>query len=562
MQRRTQSTCITVFVTVIVVALVITLLPDVKNSETPRVALQAQVIRPATRTASTSRRSGGRPVDSPRVSKIELLDEIWQVIHLDGHRIGYSRTIFERIGTGKEVRIRTTSEVQMSVLRFGQTTRMRAFTRTIESASGDLLSFEMESGTGRKKSRMTGRLEGRQMVTETLANGRRDKRYYDWRAGIKSPTYQDRLIRTFPMRPGEIRRFKTFDPEAGQLTEVRLAAGNYRVRRLLNGRRRKLLHVRVTSSVSPTETVNTYLDDKGRPVLSESEFIGKTLSHYTVPKAAALKAIQHAELDIGLRSILRTAPIRDAHKQRRIAYRITMTGDDPARYFVANKRQRFKRIDERTVELTILPSQIPRRTFYVKTDPEFTAPSRYLQSNDRRVREHARRAAGYETNAIRIALQMEKYVARKIKNKNFSTALATAADVARDMQGDCTEHAVLLAAMLRVRRIPSRIAVGLIYDRRIGGFVSHMWTEAWLSGQWIPFDATRGEGGIGPAHIKLAHASFANKSAAAITVFVPLMNVLGKWRIEVRDTGQTLNIPEFPKKPSPRRSLFPVRRRR
>jgi len=571
MTRNGQRISITVFVTAIVTGLLIAVRPEIRQDEPRPAELQAQVIRPAKRTVPRNRDRFQR---SPRVSgdqdrtarraKIEPLDEIWQVIHLGKHRIGYSRTTFERVTDGGSSRIRTTSEVQMSVLRFGQTTRMRAFNRTLETASGDLLSFEMESGSGRKKTVMTGRLEadGRRMVVETHAQGRRNKRYYDWRKGIKSPTYQDRLLRTFPMKPGEIRRFKTFDPEAGRLTEVRLAADDYELRRLPDGRRRKLLRVRVTQSISPTETLSAYLDGKGRPILTESEFIGKTLSHFTVPKPVALKAIQNAELDLGLRSIIRTVPIRDAHKQRRIVYRIRMTNDDPARFVVADDRQQVRRVDETTIDLTVLPSKLPRRNVHVKCDTEYVAASRSLQSNNPRVREHARRAAGYDTDEIRIAVKMEKYVAAKIKDKNFSTALATAADVARDMQGDCTEHAMLLAAMLRVRRIPSRIAVGLVYDARTGGFVSHMWTEAWLSGRWIAFDATRGERGVGPAHIKLAHASFADKSAAPITAFVPLMNVLGKWRIEIRDKGQTLDVPQLPRKPPSRRRVFPFRRNR
>ena len=38
--------------------------------------------------------------------------------------------------------------------------------------------------------------------------------------------------------------------------------------------------------------------------------------------------------------------------------------------------------------------------------------------------------------------------------KDLSVGFATAADVARTAQGDCTEHAVLLAALLRASDIP------------------------------------------------------------------------------------------------------------
>lgn len=541
MAARGQRIYVTVFVTATIAAVGAALIPRGPGDEAPPSRAKGQTILPATvrRDRSTPRR---KPAPRRKPERKRAVDEIWQIILLGKHRIGYSRTRFEQVHEGGRVRIRTTSEVQMSVLRFGQRTRMRAVTRTMETASGDLLGFEVESGSGPGKSKMTGRLirDGQQLVVETARDDRSDKRFYNWRAGIKSPTYQDRMLRTYPMKPGDIRRFKTFDPQLGRVVEMRLAAEHYRRRKLADGRTKNLLRVRVTQSSSPTEVVYCFLDEKGRPMISESEFIGQTMAHYTVSKAEAVKAIQNDELDIGLKSVLRTVPIPNPYKQRRIVYRIRMPGDDPAKFVVADDRQRVRRIDRHTIELTVVPSKMPRRSVHVRMDPKYTAPSRYLQSNDRRVRGHAMHAAGYETNAVEIARKMEKYVFRKLENKNFSTAMATAADVARDMQGDCTEHAVLLAAMLRVRRVPSRIAIGLIYDERMIAFVPHMWTEAWLGGKWIGLDATRGEGHIDAAHIKLADASFADKSDDPVTAFVPLMNVLGKWEIQVPEAAAKL----------------------
>lgn len=534
MAARGQRIYVTVFATAAVAALGVAFVPWGPGDEAPPSRVDAQVIRPAT--VGRDRSGERNQPDQTRVAERKpATEEIWQIIRLGRHRIGYSRTMFEPVREDGQLRIRTTSEVHMTVRRFGQRTRMQAVTRTTETADGDLLGFTLESGSGANKSTMTGRLirNGRQLAVETAGNGRSDKRFYDWRDGIKSPTYQDRMLRTYPMKPGDIRRFKTFDPQLGRVVEVRLAAESYQRRKLADGRTRNLLRVRVTQSSSPTEVVHTYLDERGRPMVSESDFIGQTMAHYTVSKAEAVKAIRNEELDIGLKSVVRTVPIPGAHKQRQIVYRIAMAGDDPAKFVVADDRQRVRRIDRNTIELTVTPSTMPRRAIHVRIDAKYTAPSRYLQSNDRRVREHAVRAAGYETNSVEVARKMEKYVSEKLQNKNFSTAMATAADVARDMQGDCTEHAVLLAAMLRVRKVPSRIAIGLVYDDRIVGFVSHMWTEAWLGGTWVGLDATRGQGRVGAAHIKLAQASFADKSDDPVTAFVPLMNVLGKWNIDV-----------------------------
>src|SRR4029078_960699 len=118
--------------------------------------------------------------------------------------------------------------------------------------------------------------------------------------------------------------------------------------------------------------------------------------------------------------------------------------------------------------------------------------------------------------------------------KNFSTLLASAAEVAKDLQGDCTEHAVLLSAMARARKIPSRVAVGRVYVDSLGSFGGHMWSEVCVTGVWVPLDATLGQGGIGADHIKFADSSFSENAAVApLSTFLPLVSVLGKLQINV-----------------------------
>jgi transglutaminase-like putative cysteine protease len=177
---------------------------------------------------------------------------------------------------------------------------------------------------------------------------------------------------------------------------------------------------------------------------------------------------------------------------------------------------------------------MPRRS--IRVDRQYLASSRYLQVNDPDVMGHVFRAAQGVSDPAQVAIAMEKYVNQQIQRKDFSTALASAAEVARTLQGDCTEHAVLLAAMLRARNIPSRIAVGLVYIEPLAAFGGHMWTEALLGDKWIPLDATLGNGGIGAAHIKLADSSFSDDGPTPMTTFVPLLRVLGRIQLTVIET--------------------------
>jgi hypothetical protein len=59
--------------------------------------------------------------------------------------------------------------------------------------------------------------------------------------------------------------------------------------------------------------------------------------------------------------------------------------------------------------------------------------------------------------------------------------------------GDSTDHAIFLTAMLRARKIPARLASGVVY---LPGdqprMVYHTWTLAYIEGSWLPLDATLG----------------------------------------------------------------------
>jgi transglutaminase-like putative cysteine protease len=194
-----------------------------------------------------------------------------------------------------------------------------------------------------------------------------------------------------------------------------------------------------------------------------------------------------------------------------------------------------KPIDENTVELTVTVARPPQNvppTRIGDDQKRYLAETAFLQTKDPRVADHARKAAAGSQDHGTVAVRMEQYVFRELKKKNFSTALASAAEVAQNMEGDCTEHACLLAAMLRAGGIPSRVSVGLVYADKLGAFGGHMWTEAWLDGRWIPLDATLGRGGIGAGHIKVADADLSDEGPSPVTSFLPLMNLLSGVSIE------------------------------
>lgn len=119
-------------------------------------------------------------------------------------------------------------------------------------------------------------------------------------------------------------------------------------------------------------------------------------------------------------------------------------------------------------------------------------PTRWLQSDHPRIRMIARSYAGIASESER----MERLVARtqrlmpRVEFGGHYSALETLIRGA----GDCTESAVLLAALGRAAGIPTRVASGLVYSRDsyhgIGNvFMPHSWVLAYVDGRWKSFDA-------------------------------------------------------------------------
>jgi len=103
----------------------------------------------------------------------------------------------------------------------------------------------------------------------------------------------------------------------------------------------------------------------------------------------------------------------------------------------------------------------------------------------------AAEAAATEIGASKRVPELTNWVARYISRKTFSRSFDLASIVAARREGDCTEHAVLLAALVRVRKIPARVVIGLALLEGSKGVlaVGHAWVE-WHDGKhWLLADA-------------------------------------------------------------------------
>jgi hypothetical protein len=122
-----------------------------------------------------------------------------------------------------------------------------------------------------------------------------------------------------------------------------------------------------------------------------------------------------------------------------------------------------------------------------------------------------------------------------IEDKNLTVGFATASEVCRNKEGDCSEHAVLLAALGRACGLPARVATGLVYVPIFGGnediFGFHMWTQFRIGDAWVDFDAAQRESDCNPTHIAFNVAAL--EGAGLGQIAIDLINVIGNLEIDI-----------------------------
>jgi hypothetical protein len=201
--------------------------------------------------------------------------------------------------------------------------------------------------------------------------------------------------------------------------------------------------------------------------------------------------------------------------------------------------------DGKTVVVSIDLSSNSTATAEEIASKEYRESSAIIDSDSPEVQQLAKQAAedsekqaGSGGSAMQKASALRALVHRHISKKGMETAFASASETAKTRTGDCSEHGVLLCALLRASGIPARVATGLIYVNGFAGqqgiFGWHMWTQALIDGKWVDLDATLRED-FHAAHILTATSSLSD--GMGVADLASLLQLIGNLEIDVLETG-------------------------
>lgn len=464
--------------------------------------------------------------------------DFWDVICLDGTQAGYMHTTLRLEQRDGQTLRRVTQVNHLKVRRFGQETVQDIRCSAWETLDGRVLSFVSRMDSGQQPIQSSGRVEGGKLYLTVSSQGKNATSVSAWDDATRGPYGVELSLLQQPLQPGQRRSVKTINPGLNEVSTQELVAGDFEPVKLRSGSATLLridMSIRFASGQTFSQTAWT--DRSGVALKTHCDIL--KIDAYRGTPAEALAEDPAAVADMTNDLTVRLAgPLKLGHQAQKIRYRVELQGGDPAAVFATGPTQQIRKLDDHTAEITVTASRLgaggaPLAAAADPPGPDDRQPNNLIQSDDPAVTAMAVDAAGSETDPRKLALKLESYVNRIIVRKDFSQAFATAAEVARSREGDCTEHAVLLAGLARARGLPARVAIGLVYVVRDRAFSYHMWTEIAVDGRWFPLDATLAQGGIGPAHLKLAHTNL--KGASAFSSFLPVVQVVGRLTIAAEE---------------------------
>jgi len=472
----------------------------------------------------------------------------WDSCYVHGEKVGYVKTTIRNIEQGARALLEIETHSQIDIRRFGDTNQMDIRTTSVETPVGEVRHFTVTTKMGKDPIIIRGEVVGPELQLETEQAGKTETSSMPWQTETKGFQGIEQSLERDPMQAGEVRRLALLVPVANQVivADVELEAQRQETTRLLDGSQ-DLLHIdcQLTPTGAKGKGIQTVLwtDQWGKTVKT---FVpGIEQEGFRTTEALALEPSQALRFDLETDMVVkvdRTLP--PPFQTRCIRYRVVLDNDDPAALFSETSNQHVTKAGANVAEIVVTAPRYDHATpangvaatqDTVKKEapptPDDLSPNHMLQCDDPTIVAMAREARGKAQDPLAIARALEIYVHRTVSSKNFSQVFATALEVARSREGDCTEHAVLLAALARACEVPARVVVGLVYVPSKQGFGYHMWTEIFDGQQWLPFDATLGQGGIGASHLELGDSNL--KDAAALTSLISVVQVLGKLKIEV-----------------------------
>ena len=435
----------------------------------------------------------------------------WMSIYLSGNKIGYTMSITRETDTGYQA-------IESSYMRFGllgTDQDVKTFVRAQCDRHYTVESFSFEIRSKDQSLRAEGKVVGNSMEVKLISQGEIQNLKFDLPEDTYLPFSVAPLIEEKGLKEGDSIAITVFDPSAFQPTKMWIKhLGSQQIKH--RGEFLETTHM----ALSFFGTRMEMWADENAKVLRQEGPMGLLIVEE--PRELAQK-LPNAERQVELLTLFSIPTERLIPDPRSVTYlKVEIEGAklDPLK--VLNNRQHIISTSPLQIEIAAVQpggeiEQIPEDIEkYLDSEP-------LVQVDHPRIKATSDSIVRGQTDAVAKWQAVVDWVYDNLE-KSPTVSVPSAVDVLVTKRGDCNEHAVLLAALLRSARIPTTIATGVVYLD--GSFYYHAWNRVYV-GRWIDVDATFGQHIADATHLMLAEGGIENQASIA--------NLLGKLNIKILD---------------------------
>ena len=444
------------------------------------------------------------------VSLSEEGDTEWMSIYLSGNKIGHIVSLTTRTETGYQ-------SVESSYMRFGLSgtdQNMKTFVRATSDSDYKLTSFSFEIRSKDQLLKAEGEVEGGLLRIEVQSGDELQNLSFPLPEDAYMPFSVGPLIKQRGLREGDSVSVTIFDPSVFQPGEMWIRhAGTQTVEHL--GKNVEATHL--TTSFLGAK-MRMWVDADGKTFRQEGPM---GLLIVEEPRDMA-ERFPHSERPVELLTLFSVQSDKELPDPRSLTHlRVELVGADLDSSRLSNNRQSVLSTSPFLVEVTtVVPEPGGQQGELPDPDP-YLRPDALLQADHPKMVAAADSIVGGLADPRVKSQAIAQWVYEELE-KTPTVSLPSALDVLKTRQGDCNEHAVLVAALSRAAGVPATIASGLVYMD--GSFYYHAWNRVYV-GEWIDMDATFGQDVADATHLMLAEGGIENQAS--------MTNVIGGLQIRI-----------------------------
>lgn len=418
----------------------------------------------------------------------------WYEVYLGESKVGFAHSTMKLI----DGEVRSESVFEMKIKRAGQVIEIRVAERTRETTEGKILGFSGETLMAGIPITKKGWVEGDEIVVREKQFFRESTKRYPLDAKGKMTWGFLKFLRERGFaKEGLTHEASIYSSDFGMAKPTRAIV------RTLGPRKIILEDVETTAYETEIEMITNlgsmkttnWLDKEGIALRTKMKMGGLAIDIRQASEKRAKEEVPLQE-DFLLNTVISLGS-QIPQDTKRSVFRLKAKSGKLPDIAYQGKTQKVRRVDEQTIEVEVLAEDWKLikqgKGHPLQVGAEFREPNILIDCEDQIVKNLARHGSRGSRNVFEIADKLCRFVSQYVSNKNFSVGFASASEVARKREGDCTEHGILLAALGRSVGIPSRVAMGIVYVKEFqemnNVLVFHMWTQFYLKGRWVNLDS-------------------------------------------------------------------------